>query len=58
MTHLLFNLKRPLQNGFLTDAYQKRGRKGACGAIIMRNSDPSKTQTNDKRQRFDILSFI
>jgi len=35
------HLKRPLQNELLTDAQQKRGRIGACGAIIMRNSDPS-----------------
>ena len=37
----LLHLKRPHQNELLSDAYQKRGRKGACGAIIMRNSDPS-----------------
>jgi len=35
------HLKGPLQNELLTDAHQKRGRKGACGVIIMRNSDPS-----------------
>ena len=36
-----FYVKRPHQNELLSDAHQKRGRKGACGAIIMRNSDPS-----------------
>jgi len=35
-----FYLRRLLQNELLTDAHQKRGRKGACGAI-MRNSGPS-----------------
>jgi len=36
-----FNLKGPHQNELLTDTHQKRGRKGACGAIIIRNTDPS-----------------
>jgi len=32
-------LKGTLWNRLLKDAHQKRGRKWACGAIIMRNSD-------------------
>ena len=39
VSHL--HLKRPHQNELLSDTHQKRGRKGACVAIIMRNSDPS-----------------
>ena len=34
-------LKRPHQNELISEAPQKRGKKGARGAIIMRNSDPS-----------------
>jgi len=33
-------LKRPLQNELLTGAHKNRGRIGACGTIIIKNSDP------------------